>query len=275
MKDDWLDAFEAADFEDPELEAVDDAVQGVLERLDPVAPTSRGWGRVVALGLVAAAALVALGWALGTTAESEPLPDAVVHAPRARVEPGPPSTISVPAEPVGRPAPAAGAPDRVEPDAVAEVVAVEEAPLSGLILDEAQVRFEGDGVVLTSGRLRYLHDATHEPGVRRVHLAALDLELRPVGTAFDVVAQETAGIVRVDDGRVQVLADAVVLATLTVGDELVAVPDVQTTAGVRLLRTTGLPLDAVELMVPDDCLCKPADIVKTVARMRLERREGR
>ncbi|MFT5458269.1 MAG: hypothetical protein ACI9K2_004774, partial [Myxococcota bacterium] len=185
-----------------------------------------------------------------------------------------PAPVAVQVERVVAPQAAVVLPAPEAPRAAA-LPPVPDAPIPvlqpGLITDGgARVRVIDGVATLAAGLLTYLHDATHEPGVRRVAWVDLDISAVPVGTAFRAVARPRVGAVAVSDGRVRVVHDdGTVLAELEAGDEVAAVPDLADPRGVTLLHTDGLPLDAVRAAVPDDCLCRPEDVVASVAALRL------
>ena len=145
--------------------------------------------------------------------------------------------------------------------------------LSGLEMHEAAVRLDGDAAWLGSGWLSYRHDATHDPGVRRVQLDNLPIELRPVGTAFTVGAQGQTAVIAVTEGTVEVHErDGRMLNRLAVGEELVLIPG-DGENQVRTLPTTGLTIDQVQRLIPDHCVCNPRDVLASVGRLRLSLKE--
>ncbi|MEZ4234825.1 MAG: hypothetical protein R3F59_01390 [Myxococcota bacterium] len=248
--DEILGAFTPADLADRGLAEVDAAVERLCAA---TAPRRRRGRAALAVGAVLAAlALLALRPAPPPAAEPPPLPSAIALAPPPTVGRTAPARV-----PVDRPRPVRAAPTapRLQP---------------GLLLGR-RVTIAGGRAVLAGGTLGYVHDPTHEPGVRQVALGELPVVLQPVGTAFTAtVRSDDVAALRVAEGVVLVVHDdGTLLARLGPGQEAVTVTDLAAPLGVRLVQTTGLPLDAVRAQIPVDCPCRPRDVVAAVASLRL------
>jgi hypothetical protein len=267
--DRMLDAFVPADLVNPELASIDGAVERLARRAPPVrgrAPVPLAAAAVgLFAGVAAAAALLAL-WP-DATGGLEPVPPPI-----------PPPSVAAPA-----PAPPARLPLLEPPPEAPEVaparsVAAAGTPTlrTGLVPSEDAALTLAEGrAVLAGGLVTYLHDDTHEPGVRRVAFSEVPVELEPVGTAFVAGVRPYVGAVAVTDGAVRVLHDdGTLLAQLVPGDQAVAVPDREAPLGVRVVHTDGLPLDGLEARLPRDCPCKASDVVAVVAALRLAARLG-
>ncbi len=250
MNPDWLDAFTPEDFADPSLRALDRAV----DRLSPQVRRRRPTGGFAIGALVAIAALFFV------LLRSPPAPEPV-GVVREAPEPAPPARSEEPAPSVVT---APAAPRHPPPDPP-------RAPLPGLVAAPGTI-FEarGDQAVLAQGHLSYRHDANHDPGVASIGLGSLPVVLTPVGTTFHVEARNRVAMVAVDEGTVQVVHhDGDVLATLVAPAEAVLLDDAPT---VRVVPATQTALDDLLARVPAGCRCSRADVVTTIARLRLAQR---
>lgn len=258
--DRWLDAFGEADLRDPDLPRIDAAVARLAA--GRARPRRRWAARTVAGAALAAAAMIAF-------APDPPSPTVAPvahHPPPAAGDEEPPAPIAVPWTP---------GPERVAPDPPADEVALVR-PSPGLLPASDAVVVVADGrATLIAGRLGYVHDAQHEPGVRSVAFADLPVTIEPVGTAFTVEDRDSVGAIRVTDGSVRVVHDdGTVLASLSAGDDALVVIDPRADRDVVVLDTTGKSLDAVRDALPIDCLCRPRDAVAAIASLRFITRGG-
>ncbi len=284
--DSWLDAFTAEDLADPELPALDDAVQRISanhERPSP-APTLQPRRTWLWLGVLAAAAILAFVISQRTpNPPTEPAPAthpvadaaaAPVAAPPSRKVLEPVLAQDAVADVAAEIAPVEH--EVLEASEVPEASNVAEASeasevLAGLLPEKgAELAIAGDTAILTSGTLRYIHDEHHKPGVRKVRWDQLSLTAVPVGTAFSTSAGKLVAAILVSGGRVEVVRDSGdVLRELRPGGELVAVPALDE-SGVTLIATAGMALNEIGDHVPDDCLCHVQDVVAAVAQVRMQ-----
>lgn len=283
--DDWLDAFSPEDLDDPVFERIDEAVREVPHR------TRRRWPLLLVPLAVAAAALF---WA------ARPMPTSTVAPPQAQVievvDVGP--MLHAPRLVLGqeqsavddaldmRPAPVAQLdPSRTGPieDEASEspllAVPVELPPPSppqpkrpGLQLRPgALATVVGETAVLTAGVLTYRHDATHEPGVRKVQIAEPPMVARPVGTAFSATANGGYAAVRVTEGEVWVeRVDGRAVLPLRPGDEVLVF---EGRDGLSWLATGGLALDEVVTAMPRSRSRDGRAVISMLASLRLASRE--
>lgn len=268
-RDDWLDAFDLDELEDPALPEVDAAAERIGTALGS-GPT-RSWLVPTALVAVAAGVLLGVGVGVGVWLGGRPLdvvgletvPATIIEEPEA----GPDDRRPEDREPVAEV-------EAVEPDPapdVEESPRVERPPsaLPGLIEHAGTAVVVADGeAVLSRGLLTYVHDATHEPGVGTVAWAGLPVRARPLGTVFVAAAGVDVAVLRVSDGEVALEhRDGRVLSSLSPGDELtvLAAPDVA--SGVRLLPTGAFSVDEVAELIDDPAASREA--VSLVTRLRL------
>jgi len=251
--DAWLDAFDPAEPDNPELTAFDRSVERLLARsVRPRRAHRRAWM------LVAFAASLALIVGIGFGSRlSEPAPVEVgLEPPPTEPVPPPPEAV-VPPAPARRPiagTPAApAAPRRPEP---------------GLLpYDGAMLHLRDGTAILDRGVLRYVHDPEHDPGVERVRWSTLPVVATPVGTDFTVAAAADLGAIVVEAGVVRLeLVDGTLLALLSAGDEIVILSDPEAPAGLRLLATGGRALDELASLAGSQA--RP-ELVALVASVRL------
>jgi hypothetical protein len=297
--DAWLDAFDPADLDDPQLDEIDasaDRINRAVGRASvPAAP--QAGASAPAAGLVGRASVPALLLALAAgalfgawwvQAPTTPVPVAAPHPVPVPVPLPVPETAPAPtpepaevaatpdageARPIARPERATHPEPAPEP-AVAEepaeaVVAAPEKVRKqpGLIAHtDAKVVIQGDAAVISAGLLTFVRDETHQPGVERVVWRDLPLIARPVGTEFTVGSGPSLASIAVADGRVVLEhTDGSVLASLGPGDELSVTADDRSPLGLRLLHTDDVPLDELEAL---KCRCRPEDLVALVASLR-------
>ena len=279
--DDWINAFDEQDFEDPQLAAMDEAVERLAHGRAPVPQPSANTHRWWIVGLTAAAAAAGLVW---LASAPEPVAEQGGVAPAVATQ-GAPLAIEAPTTAVAEHRPATETVEAVDP---AEVpletpdltdhragsvpdTPWPELPKPGLIPEPGtEVVIAGSTAILSTGTLHYVHDAEHDPGVRSVALKHHPLQLVPVGTAFTVRSDDLLAAVRVQDGKVQLTdTNGSVVDTIAKGDErlIVSVPEAKD--GLQILDTTELSLNEVVNAVPAGCLCRPADVVAQVATLRL------
>lgn len=187
--------------------------------------------------------------------------DGQAHNGRPRERTAPKPTVSIPRDPAQQ--------------VIARSSAV--TPTSGKDLGllptaTTTLHIDGASAVLTTGNVRFVRDSQHDPVVTSIRLTELPLVANPIGTTFELVARRNVAALRVDQGRVHVEhTDGTVLANVTPGRELVAIPNRNIKPGFDVLETTGLSLDAVQSLVPADCLCRSRDVIASVASLRLAR----
>lgn len=268
--DPWLDAFDLDDLDNPDLEAVDDAVARLKQHVVPTAGPRRSstwlWAGLAAA--LAAGALLGVGWSqlwqrdASSVAAAPPAPTAPLPTPR----PTPP--------PLPQPVP--DVPPTAPPGASAEpVIAENHAPVPAPALQpglqphpRATVHVQGQTAVLVRGTLRYVHDAAHDPGVSQVRWEGLPLVATPVGTAFTVASEGSLAALAVSEGEVQLAhTDGRRLASLGPGQEVVVIGDLQHPTGLRVLEIDGAPLDRIGDRVGEALASR--ELVSVVASLRL------
>ncbi len=234
MADDWLDAFDPDELDDPALQRVD----LVLDRQLQPTPRRR-WPRVV-LGAAAMLAAVAIGWP-----RPQPPADPVVPAPTAidqtlprptPVTESPPSPLPTVAPPVPPPPP--------EPDPSVPTSApppVHPSPALDWTAD-SRIDIREGNAWLSEDQLVFRRDDTHRPAANQVVLPDLRATLQPVGTVFLVVERGTSAVLVVTQGAVDVVREDGGRVQVPAGREalLRAAPE-----GVDVQGIDGISLDAI------------------------------
>ncbi|MBX2803572.1 MAG: hypothetical protein KTR31_38190 [Myxococcales bacterium] len=257
--DPWLDAFDLDELDDPDLRSIDDAVARLKQQVTPAPPRrSRGWMWLGLAAALAAGALLGVGWGQQRPIDTAPVVARPLPAPEAtpptpeRKPPTPDATAAPPEPRVVEQAPREPAPPK-EPG-------LEPHP-------NATVRLQDDAAVLVTGTLRYVHDATHDPGVTQVRWDRLPLVATPIGTVFTVASEGDLAALTVSVGQIRLThSDGRVLTTLDAGQEVAVFADPQSPNGLRVMALDGMPLDQV-----DDLLDGPEAkaLVSVVALLRL------